>query len=354
MGNRDGLWRIGFFMKKATKQKALRALLGLAIVLYLLLMPPVLAQGRGENFYRQNRLREKSEYAGTFVLYHVAREKTYQGSVTKFLKTLAEGYEKTHYGLHIEVVGMGEEEFLERLSMGREPDLVSFFSGQLPKEQLRSMDWGELPVLRPGLSAGEYVCPWLFSGYVYSAPALEAGEIAEGTGCYVSPLPGAYYKLKGGDMTLEDYAAGKAKGGLTDLRACGDLLHREQGGAWAAQPAGNFTDQVCYMGVFRRGREGSEECLQGFMHYVLGEKQQGTLSALGAFSVLKEGWGHFSAEVPDALEQTDRAYETVICPEPFLYYGHRAALLEEAQAFLDGADGAEKRFFERLHVVIQT
>lgn len=331
-------------------KRVINVLLALAVVAYLLFMPPVLQRGQRVDFYRQNRLLPEVEYAGTFVLYHVAREKTYQGSVTKFLKTLAEGYEKTHYGLHIEVVGMGEEDFLERLEMGREPDMVSFFSGQLPEEQLRSMDWGELPALRPGLAAGEYACPWLFSGYVYSAPQLEEGEAVQGAGSYISPIAGAYYGLDGGDMGLEAYGAGKAKGGLTDLRAYGDLTCR--GTEWAGQPAGNFTDEVCYMGVFRRGREGSEECLRSFMAYLLEEKQQGSLSALGAFSVLEKGWGTFSTGGEQVLKAVDRAYETVVCPDPFLYYGHKAALLEEAEQTLLGEEGAEKRFFERLHVVI--
>lgn len=347
MGNGDRLWRIGCFMKKGT---IMRALLAVGILLYLVLMPGVLSQGRGVDFYRQNRVLKEVSYEGTFVLYHVAREKTYQGSVTKFLKTLAEGYEKTHYGLHIEVVGMGEEDFLERLDMGREPDMVSFFSGQLPKEQLRSMDWGELPAFRPGLSASEYACPWLFSGYVYSAPLLEEGEKVQGEGNYISPIAGAYYGLLEGDKSLEAYAAGKAQGGLTDLRAYGDLVRK--GTEWQGQAAGSFTDEVCYMGVFRRGREGSEECLRSFMTYILEEKQQGSLSALGAFSVLEKGWGTFSGGEGEVLKRVDRAYEEVVCPEPFLYYSHRAALLEEAEGTLAGDEGAEKRFFERLHVVI--
>lgn len=351
MSNRDRLWRIGFCMERMRRKNVMRALPALAVGLYLLLMPPVLSKGRGENFYRQNRMGEEITYEGTFVLYHVAREKTFQGSVTKFLKTLAEGFEKTRYGLRIEVVGMGEEDFLERLSMGREPDLVSFFSGQLPEEQLRSMDWGTLPALRPGLKAGEYACPWLFSGYVYSAPNLEEGEKVQGEGVYLAPIAGAYYGLQGGGKRAEDYAAGKTEGGLTDLRAYGDLLRGEKAGMWAAAPCGNFTDQVCYMGVFRRGREGSEKCLQAFMHYILGEKSQGALSALGAFSVLEQGWGSFSA-ASEVLSKADRAYETVVCPDPFLYYAHKSALQEEAEGALAGETGAEKRFFERLHVVI--
>ena len=327
-----------------------RALLGLGILCYLLLMPARLQKGRGEEFYRANHLSSPPAYEGTFVLWHVVSQKTYQGSVTKLLQALAEEFSSAHYGLRIEVAGMGEEDFQERLSMVREPDLISFFTGALPQEQLRPMQWRELPVLRPGLAAGEYACPWFFSGYAYAASTLEYGEKpSSGAGGYAEAIPGAYYGFSGADKTREEFLAGKAQCALADLRAYGDLVRREAGPEWAAVPAGDFTDQVCYMGVFRRGREGSEACLARFMEFLLQKKSQRALSALGAFSVLQDGEQSFSLSF---LEETNKAYAHVTTPDPFAYYSHKAALEEEAAAALQGDMQAEKRFFERLRVVI--
>ena len=103
------------------------------------------------------------------------------------------------------------------------------------------------------------------------------------------------------------------------------------------------------MGVFRRGREGSEACLARFMEFLLQKKSQRALSALGAFSVLQDGGQSFSLSF---LEQTNKAYAHVTTPDPFAYYSHKAALEEEAAAALQGDMQAEKRFFERLRVVI--
>lgn len=144
-------------------------LLCLSITAYLLFMPGYIRQGRGEDFCLANLLTKKPVSVGTITLYHVASVKTYQGSVTAYLTERAESFQKLHPGVHIEVEGMSEKDYLERLAYGRFPDMLSFFAGTAYEELLQSCAFEDLPSLRQGLSASAYAVPYFFSGYVLSS-----------------------------------------------------------------------------------------------------------------------------------------------------------------------------------------
>ena len=303
------------------KGLVVRAVCALLMLLFLLYAAPQVGAGTGESFYVKNRQITEPEYVGTITLYHIVTHRTYQGSVTAFLQERAEAFNKRHFGVRIVVEGMGEGDFLERLSYGRRADMYSFFCGALGEEELQKAAFVPEADLRPGLSVTPRAAPWCFSGYV---------QTSEGETEPVAAL------------------ANGAAGTVIDLRAWGDMQRQGEAGASTVCP-GAFTDQICYLGIDRNtGAEKAKWCLF-FYDYLLSEPTQKMLPSLGAFSV--------RADVPcpygnALLLDLDRAYKAVIVPEPFLYYTHKAQLLADAQAALAGDESAKNNFFQRLAIVI--
>ena len=218
-----------------------RAVCALLMLLFLLYAAPKVGAGTGESFYVKNRQITEPEYVGTITLYHIVTHRTYQGSVTAFLQERAEAFNKRHFGVRIVVEGMGEGDFLERLSYGRRADMYSFFSGALGEEELQKAAFVPEADLRPGLSVTPRAAPWCFSGYV---------QTSEGETEPVAAL------------------ANGAAGTVIDLRAWGDMQRQGQAGASTVCP-GAFTDQVCYLGIDRNtGAEKAKWCLF-FYDYLL-------------------------------------------------------------------------------------
>ena len=303
------------------KRLLLRAVVALLILAFLVRVGPTVGAAVGDSFYVQNRQPPVPVYGGTVTLYHIVTHKTYQGSVTAFLQERAEAFNKQHFGVRIAVEGMGEQDFMERLSYGRRADMYSFFSGALYEELLQAATFAPEASLRPGLSVTSYAAPWFFSGYVQT----ESGE--------TSPVAAL---------------ANGAVGAVLDLRAWGDL-QRSGEGRGEASFAGPFTDQVCYLGVDRNtSPEKVEWCLQ-FYDFLLSEPVQRMLPALGAFSVRTDTPCPYGDGL---LVKLDRSYETVTVPDPFRYHVHRTKLLEEAEAALKGDEAAKNNFFQRLAIVI--
>lgn len=306
------------------KKLLIRALTALLILTFLLYAGPRVREGTGEGFYVQNRQLPEPEYVGTITLYHIVTHRTYQGSVTAFLQERAEAFNARHFGVRITVEGMGEADFLERLSYGRRADMYSFFSGAIHEELLQAADYASSAELREGLSVTDYAAPWCFSGYVQT-------DGGEGENEPVAAL------ICGGEGTV------------LDLRAWGDI-QRDGETMAEASPAGPFTDQVCYLGIERNtDPEKARWCLL-FYGYLVSEATQRMLPALGAFSVRPD----VSCPYGDALLfSLDKAYGKVIAPDPFLYYVHRTKLLEEATLALAGDRAAKNSFFQRLAIVIE-
>ena len=299
----------------------LRAVVALLILAFLVRVGPTVGAAAGDSFYVQNRLPAAPDYVGTITLYHIVTHRTYQGSVTAFLQERAEAFNKRHFGVRIAVEGMGEQDFMERLSYGRRADMYSFFSGALYEELLQAATFAPEASLRPGLAVTSYAAPWFFSGYVQT----ESGE--------TSPVAAL---------------ANGAAGAVLDLRAWGDL-QRSGEGRGEASFAGPFTDQVCYLGVDRNTlSEKAEWCLK-FYDFLLSEPVQRMLPAMGAFSVRTDTPCPYGDGL---LVKLDRSYETVTVPDPFRYHVHRTKLLEEAEAALKGDEAAKNIFFQRLAIVI--
>ena len=298
-----------------------RAAAALLILLFLLYAGPRVGEGTGESFYVQNRQIPEPEYVGTVTLYHVVTRKTWQGSVTAFLTERAEAFNKRHFGVRIVVEGMGEDDFWERLRYGRRADMYSFFSGALYEELLQEAPFDPGTELREGIHLTPYAAPWCFSGYV----ATERGD--------TEPVAAL--------------AAG-AEGAVMDLRAWGDLERGGEGGL-TAEPAGAFTDQVCYLGIERTTEEQKARWCLRFYEFLLQESTQRMLTALGAFSVRQDVACPFGNAL---LMDLDRAYKQVVAPDPFLYYTHKTQLRLDAQAALAGDENAKNTFFQRLAIVI--
>ena len=303
------------------KKLLFRAVCAALILLFLLYAAPRVGAGTGESFYVQNRRLPEPEYAGTVTLYHVVTCRTGQGSVTAFLQERAEAFSKRHFGVRITVEGMGEKDFLERLSHGRRADMYSFFSGALSEELLQAAAFDPGADLREGLHVAACATPWCFSGYVQTA----VGE----------------------NEPIAALANG-AVGTVLDLRAWGDI-QRDGGMGADASPAGSFTDQVCYLGIDRDTDQQKAKWCLAFYGYLLAEPTQRMLNALGAFSVRTDVPCPYGNAL---LLSLDRAYKRVTAPDPFLYHAHRAKLIEEARAALAGDETAKNSFFQRLAIVI--
>lgn len=299
----------------------LRAVVALLILAFLVRVGPTVGAAAGDSFYVQNRQPAAPDYVGTITLYHIVTHRTYQGSVTAFLQERAEAFNKQHFGVRIAVEGMGEQDFVERLSYGRRADMYSFFSGALYEELLQAATFAPEAPLRPGLAVTSYAAPWFFSGYVQT----EAGE--------TSPVAAL---------------ANGAVGTVLDLRAWGDL-QRSGEGRGEASFAGPFTDQVCYLGVDRNTSSKKTEWCLKFYDFLLSEPVQRMLPALGAFSVRTDTPCPYGDGL---LVKLDRSYEAVTVPDPFRYHVHRTKLLEEAEAALKGDEAAKNNFFQRLAIVI--
>jgi hypothetical protein len=305
------------------KKLLFRAVAALLILLFLLYAAPQVTTGAGESFYVKNRRLAEPEYVETITLYHIVTCRTYQGSVTAFLQERAESFSKRNFGVRIVVEGMGERDFWERLSYGRRADMYSFFSGTLYEELLQQAVFAPETELRQGLGVTAYAAPWCFSGYVQT----NMGE----------------------NQPIAALANG-ATDRVIDLRAWGDIQRSGEMGMDAV-PAGIFTDQVCYLGIDRGTGDPKVGWCLAFYRYLLSESSQKLLPSLGAFSV--------RTDVPcpygnGLLMDLDRRYKQVNVPDPFLYYVHRAKLLEEAQAALAGDGVAKNNFFQRLAIVIES
>ena len=187
----------------------LRAVMALLILAFLVRVGPTVGAAAGDSFYVQNRLPAAPDYVGTINLYHVVTHRTYQGSVTAFLQERAEAFNKQHFGVRIAVEGMGEQDFMERLSYGRRADMYSFFSGALYEELLQAATFAPEASLRPGLAVTSYAAPWFFSGYVQT----ESGE--------TSPVAAI---------------ANGAAGAVLDLRAWGICSGAARGGERRPSP----------------------------------------------------------------------------------------------------------------------
>ena len=317
--------------------KVLRTILCTGMILFLLFTPGSLVKGAQDPYLDARFVRRTDRYTGSILLYHIVRHRPYEGSLSQWLKARAAAYEKKHKGTYIEIEGMDEKTFYERMEQGRRPDAYSFFSGTLYPDRLAELPSPEI-ALRDGLFETDRCVPYCYTGYLKLVKTPEnPGEKVY----YADDVLAA--RLGAGQ---DDASESKADILYLNFRRAGDLIRYMDGFALSEpEPIDNFTDAVCWIGVDRETDGQKAEAIWDFIAFLLTEDAQQTLNALGLLSVRSD----VKNVPPDAtLKQIFRTYETVVTVDPFRWHAQYDALLSEAQAARTGDANAQERFRNRL------
>lgn len=317
--------------------KILRTVLCAAMICFLLFTPAKLVQGAQKSYVDPRFERDPDRYTGSIVLYHIVRHRPYAGSLTQWLKRRAEAYEKKHKGTYIEIEGMDEKTFAERIESGRRPDAYSFFSGSLYADRLQSIPDLSIP-LREGLFLADRCVPYCFSGY---CKLLKHPEGAGEKTYYADEILAA--RLDAGEnMASEE----KADVLFLDLRRAGDLIRYKDGfGLSTIEPIDSFTDAVCWIGVDRETDAAKTAVILDFTAFLLTQESQQTLDALGLFSVRSD----VRQTPPDPiLKPIYKAYQKIETVDPFLWQQNYDALCDDAARSRKGDAEAHTRFTNRL------
>lgn len=353
-----------------------RFILSGLIVLYLLLTPKWILSGLATDPRAEVFKKPAPEWYGVVELWHVASFKPYRGSVTDYLDRAAREYNKAHTGVHIQVKGLTEKQFHERIERGETPDAYSFQSGLLYREQLSELPITALPKLispaRPAADGGLlYAVPYLVSGYALSVNTqlLYQRGLASPEGAdraflqaaldskqkkpqlYAPEILAARLELTGTLASREDFLGGGVLAGITDLYTVGMASRTEKLNLMLESvPITDYTDLVQYIGPARGADEKRRAVIADFAAYLLSEKVQRRLSDVGC--------------APASAEVTDLAYDEPLlaafyagvaaasAPEPFAYERHKSALTADALRALLREQGAQNAFNERLNVVL--
>ena len=312
------------------------------MVCFLLFTPQALKNGAQEQFVDARFVRKTDRYKGAVVIYHVVRQRPYAGSLTQWLKSRAEAYEKKHKGTYIEIEGMDEAHFLERLEQGRRPDAYSFFSGSLYRDRLAAIPDLHHPY-REGLFQTDRCIPYCFSGY---CRLVKKPDGEQKTAYFADPILAARC-----EENFVSAPEDRADVLYLDLRRAGDLIRYKDGFALSEiHSIDRFTDAVCWMGIDRETDTEKAKVILDFISFLLEPESQQTLNPLGLLSVRSD----VKNVPPEAgLKQTFRAYETVLTVDPFLWNAQHDALEEDAALAANGDGEARERFRIRLNECIR-
>jgi len=348
------------------------AIIGLA--LFLALSPAWILDGLDNDEYRAFWEKPEPAWRGRVEIWHIASFRTYQGSVTNYLQSRADAYCRTHAGVNIDVLGLTEKQYNDRIARGAYPDAYSFAGGLCYAEQFSPLPI-EAPAFCGTLSAASYgdeilAVPYLMSGYFLAAnPQMlskyalalpeepdaaflqSALDLAAGSPQLAMPvLAAARLGLSGTFASEADFLAGKAALCVMDARSLGVLLREPSGNLLVdAVPFGPFTDEVFYLGAARGASEEQAAVVADFALFLLSDEEQLGLSALGALPVTAPGRIVYAEAKLDALYEV---YAEPAAPDAFLFNRHRDALLSEAAAALAGDAFAAESFQTRLRLVL--
>ena len=354
MPYRGGFCRIACSMKKG---KLFYGLLLLALCLTLALGPCLIRKDAGKDWRYLRFERDKADFAGTIVLYHIVDARPFRGSLSYFLTKRAEEFHKLYPSVYIEVVGMSEADFRERLAYGRLPHALSFFAGSVTADDLDDFPL-EAPSLRTGLPAEERALPWCLSYYVlaYADPAAKQKSLAElyaAGQLYAEDWIAARLGLAAAGETpdYDRFAAGDCAAAVVDLGQAGRLLAAGKLTQLSLAPLDAVTDEVCYMGVYRGTDAARAAWIARFYAFLTEEETQQKLSAYGLFTAAAEVADVFS---DSRLQTLTEAYTEPCCCKPFLLAAQRDTLYQDAALAADGDEDAKQRFLERFHLVFPT
>ena len=307
------------------------------MIVFLVLSPKTLVGKAQQSYVDPRFVRDNDRYRGSIVLYHVVRHRPYSGSMTQWLKTKAAAYEKNHKGTFIEIEGMDEQHFYERLENGRRPDAYSFFSGTLFPDRLKEIEDLRVPY-REGLFQTDRCIPYGYSGYCKLCKTPDgSGERTYYANAVLAARADAV-----SDETTED----KADVLYLDLRRAGDLIRYKDGFTLSAiVPIDNFTDAVCWMGIDRETDDEKTAVILDFLAFLTEPETQQSLNALGMFSVRNDVK---NAAPEPALKRVFKIYDSVRTVDPFAWNANYDALLEDAALAAKGDANARDRFANRL------
>jgi len=312
-------------------------MLCIAMIAFLLFTPKFLVTHAKDSFVDARFVRTSDRYNGTIVLYHVVTERPYTGSLTAWLTTRAETYEKKHKGTYFLIEGMDEKEFLERIESGRIPDAYSFFTGSVWEDRLCALPDLHLP-LRDGIVQAERAIPYGYSGFVKISKSADSNEKSIFTN---HPVLAARLGIE----TLVE-SEDKADTLYVDLRRAGDLIrYHEEYMSAEISPIDDVSEAVCWLGIDRNCDPNKCEVILDFCNDLLSVDEQIKLNELGMLSVRND-----VADVPPdvSLKKVFKTYRTVKTFDPFLWQREYDALLSDALLALNGDTDARKRFTIRL------
>ncbi len=317
--------------------KAVRTILCIIMVCFILFSPSFLVRESQKSFVDARFIRKTGGYKGSIVLYHIVRHRPYSGSLTQWLNNRAEEYEKTHKGVYFAVEGMDEEHFYERVEHGRKPDAYSFFSGSIYPDLLK-----EIPDLqfsfRQGLFQTDRCIPYAYSGYC----RLIREPDAAGEKVYCPDDLLAARMNIGYSSAAEDHADIL----YLDLRRAGDLIRYHNGFSLSEiEPIDHFTDAVCWMGIDRSASDEKTQVLMDFMDYLLSPESQQKLNAIGMLSAVSSVKNTPSSSM---LKSVFKTYESVQTVDPFLWQREYDILCKDAKLARTGDAEACLRFRNRL------
>lgn len=282
-------------------------------------------------------VRDTDGYTGSIVLYHIVRHRPYEGSLTQWLRLRAAEYEKKHKGTYIEIEGMDEADFFERIEQGRLPDAYSFFSGTLYPDRMRTLTDLAVPY-KDGIKDTARCIPYGFTGY---CRLVRSPDGIGKTVYFANDLLAVYSGAEGEDASEEH-----ADVLYLDLRRAGDLIRYRDGFALASiEPIDNFTDAVCWMGIDRDTDDRKADAILDFIAYLTSADVQKTLASIGMLSVRSD-----VRDVPPeaSLKNIFKTYSSVRTVDPFLWQSCYDTLSEDAALARRGDRQAFERFTKRL------
>lgn len=317
--------------------KILRIILCIGMICFLVFSPKALIKGAQTSYVDQRFVRDPDRNTGSILLYHIVRQRPYAGSLTQWLKTRAAAYEKKHKGVYIEIEGMDEQHFEERMSNGRRPDAYSFFSGTMYPDRLKTIDDLLFPY-REGLFQTDRCVPYCYSGY---AKLIKTPDGPQESVYFANDILAA--RTESGSRTE---AEDRADVLYLDLRRAGDLIRYKEGFTLASpEPIDSFTDAVCWLGIDREADDAKSAIILDFLAFLLEPDSQQTLNALGLFSVRSDVR---NTPPEPALKRVFRVYQSIETVDPFRWYAMYDSLLEDAQKAVNGDADARERFTIRL------
>lgn len=343
------------------------------IAAFLAFSPPWLLRGLQRDEYHAFFAKPAATWHGRIELWHIAGFRVYQGSVTDYLQSRADAYCKKHPGVHIDIVGLTETQYRERLDRGAFPDAYAFPPGYVYVEQLRALSLippTYLGNLAPSVQEDAvYAVPYLMSGYYLAGNAqlltkygfelpesadaayLQAAlDLSADTPQLSMPvIHAARLGLTGTLAEADAFKSGECMLAVLSARALGDILRGDAAPLLDAIPFPDYTDEVFYLGAAAGADDNQAAALSDFAAFLLSEKEQLRLPSLGALPVIATTEKPVYAD--EQLTDLYKAYIVPVTPDPFAYERHRAKLTDEALAALTGDAAAIAAFFQRLAVV---